>query len=167
MSTTEASYTGPPSLGRSCMPPLLRCYSELTCTLAYARRASQENSSCIINTGSKQGITTPPGNAVYNVSKSAVKTLTEQCKSPSPARSMLFVLMAAIRSGTRATKHTRFEMHCSSVHVRPSRPLFPSRPNSPRPATAQPRMGPHRPPLPNAGETSGRVDGGTDGRVHA
>ncbi|GHJ85620.1 hypothetical protein NliqN6_2022 [Naganishia liquefaciens] len=40
--------------------------------------ATQENSSCIINTGSKQGITTPPGNAVYNVSKSAVKTLTEQ-----------------------------------------------------------------------------------------
>ncbi|KAI5454587.1 hypothetical protein NCC49_003481 [Naganishia albida] len=40
--------------------------------------ANQENSSCIINTGSKQGITTPPGNAVYNVSKSAVKTLTEQ-----------------------------------------------------------------------------------------
>jgi NAD(P)-dependent dehydrogenase (short-subunit alcohol dehydrogenase family) len=31
----------------------------------------------IINTGSKQGITTPPGNAVYNVSKAAVKSLTE------------------------------------------------------------------------------------------
>ncbi|KAJ9108833.1 hypothetical protein QFC21_000153 [Naganishia friedmannii] len=40
--------------------------------------ANQENPSCIVNTGSKQGITTPPGNAVYNVSKSAVKTLTEQ-----------------------------------------------------------------------------------------
>lgn len=48
------------------------------------RRATQENSSCIINTGSKQGITTPPGNAVYNVSKSAVKTLTEQCEWLSP-----------------------------------------------------------------------------------
>jgi hypothetical protein len=43
-------------------------------------RANQENPSCIVNTGSKQGITTPPGNAVYNVSKSAVKTLTEQCE---------------------------------------------------------------------------------------
>ena len=32
----------------------------------------------IVNTGSKQGITTPPGNAAYNVSKSAVKTFTEQ-----------------------------------------------------------------------------------------
>lgn len=31
----------------------------------------------VINTGSKQGITQPPGNTVYNVSKSGVKALTE------------------------------------------------------------------------------------------
>lgn len=31
----------------------------------------------IVNTGSKQGITNPPGDLAYNVSKSAVKTLTE------------------------------------------------------------------------------------------
>lgn len=31
----------------------------------------------IINTGSKQGITTPPGDPAYNVSKAAVKALTE------------------------------------------------------------------------------------------
>ena len=31
----------------------------------------------IINTGSKQGITTPPGNPAYNVSKSGVKSATE------------------------------------------------------------------------------------------
>ncbi|MEM6847944.1 MAG: SDR family NAD(P)-dependent oxidoreductase [Pseudomonadota bacterium] len=31
----------------------------------------------IINTGSKQGITTPPGNPAYNVSKAAVKAFTE------------------------------------------------------------------------------------------
>ena len=31
----------------------------------------------IINTGSKQGITTPPGNPAYNVSKSALKAFTE------------------------------------------------------------------------------------------
>jgi NAD(P)-dependent dehydrogenase (short-subunit alcohol dehydrogenase family) len=31
----------------------------------------------IINTGSKQGITSPPGNTAYNVSKAAVKSLTE------------------------------------------------------------------------------------------
>lgn len=32
----------------------------------------------VVNLGSKQGITTPPGNAAYAVSKSAVKVLTEQ-----------------------------------------------------------------------------------------
>ncbi len=31
----------------------------------------------VINTGSKQGITTPPGNAPYNVSKAGVKAVTE------------------------------------------------------------------------------------------
>jgi NAD(P)-dependent dehydrogenase (short-subunit alcohol dehydrogenase family) len=31
----------------------------------------------IINTGSKQGITTPPGNTAYNISKAGVKVLTE------------------------------------------------------------------------------------------
>jgi NAD(P)-dependent dehydrogenase (short-subunit alcohol dehydrogenase family) len=31
----------------------------------------------IVNTGSKQGITQPPGNTAYNVSKAAVKSLTE------------------------------------------------------------------------------------------
>jgi NAD(P)-dependent dehydrogenase (short-subunit alcohol dehydrogenase family) len=31
----------------------------------------------IVNTGSKQGITTPPGNAAYNVSKAGVKVFTE------------------------------------------------------------------------------------------
>jgi hypothetical protein len=31
----------------------------------------------IVNTGSKQGITTPPGDTAYNVSKAGVKVLTE------------------------------------------------------------------------------------------
>ena len=31
----------------------------------------------IVNAGSKQGITSPPGNSPYNVSKSALKTYTE------------------------------------------------------------------------------------------
>ena len=31
----------------------------------------------IVNTGSKQGITTPPGNTAYNVSKAGIKVLTE------------------------------------------------------------------------------------------
>ncbi|KAI0952941.1 hypothetical protein AcW1_007291 [Taiwanofungus camphoratus] len=37
----------------------------------------QENQAVIINTGSKQGITNPPGNAAYNASKAAVKSITE------------------------------------------------------------------------------------------
>ncbi|WP_028754350.1 SDR family NAD(P)-dependent oxidoreductase [Rhizobium leucaenae] len=34
--------------------------------------------SAVINLGSKEGITTPPGNAAYSVAKAAVKVLTEQ-----------------------------------------------------------------------------------------
>lgn len=37
----------------------------------------QVSSGIIINTGSKQGITTPPGNPAYNVSKAGVKSVTE------------------------------------------------------------------------------------------
>ncbi|KAG8841748.1 hypothetical protein FRB91_004718 [Serendipita sp. 411] len=37
----------------------------------------QENPSIIITTGSKQGITNPPGNAAYNASKAAVKSIVE------------------------------------------------------------------------------------------
>lgn len=38
---------------------------------------TQGTPAVVINTGSKQGITTPPGNPAYNVSKSAVKATTE------------------------------------------------------------------------------------------
>ncbi len=38
---------------------------------------AQDQPSAIINTGSKQGITTPPGDTAYNVSKAGVKVLTE------------------------------------------------------------------------------------------
>ncbi|KAG6335610.1 hypothetical protein ID866_3467 [Astraeus odoratus] len=37
----------------------------------------QENQAIVINTGSKQGITNPPGNPAYNASKAAIKSLTE------------------------------------------------------------------------------------------
>ncbi|MEM7001217.1 MAG: SDR family NAD(P)-dependent oxidoreductase [Pseudomonadota bacterium] len=37
----------------------------------------QGTPAAIINTGSKQGITNPPGNAAYNVSKAGVKSVTE------------------------------------------------------------------------------------------
>ena len=39
---------------------------------------AQGQRSAIINLGSKQGITNPPGNAAYNVSKAGVRFLTEQ-----------------------------------------------------------------------------------------
>jgi NAD(P)-dependent dehydrogenase (short-subunit alcohol dehydrogenase family) len=39
---------------------------------------AQKTRAAIVNTGSKQGITTPPGNAAYNVSKAGVKVVTEQ-----------------------------------------------------------------------------------------
>jgi NAD(P)-dependent dehydrogenase (short-subunit alcohol dehydrogenase family) len=39
---------------------------------------AQTRPSHIINTGSKQGITNPPGAAAYNTSKAAVRALTEQ-----------------------------------------------------------------------------------------
>lgn len=37
----------------------------------------QDTPALIVNTGSKQGITNPPGNPAYNVSKAGVKVLTE------------------------------------------------------------------------------------------
>ncbi len=41
------------------------------------RMIARERPGAIVNTGSKQGITTPPGNPAYNVSKAALKTFTE------------------------------------------------------------------------------------------
>jgi NAD(P)-dependent dehydrogenase (short-subunit alcohol dehydrogenase family) len=38
---------------------------------------NQGTPAVIVNTGSKQGITTPPGNPAYNVSKAGVKAMTE------------------------------------------------------------------------------------------
>ncbi|MEX0303401.1 MAG: SDR family NAD(P)-dependent oxidoreductase [Leisingera sp.] len=50
----------------------------------------------VINTGSKQGITTPPGNPGYNVSKAGVKVLTEMLahdlrQAEAPISAHLFV----------------------------------------------------------------------------
>jgi NAD(P)-dependent dehydrogenase (short-subunit alcohol dehydrogenase family) len=41
------------------------------------RMIEQGNPGLVINTGSKQGITNPPGNLAYNVTKSALRTYTE------------------------------------------------------------------------------------------
>lgn len=42
-----------------------------------AAMLEQQTPGVIINTGSKQGITCPPGNPAYNVSKAGIKTFTE------------------------------------------------------------------------------------------
>jgi NAD(P)-dependent dehydrogenase (short-subunit alcohol dehydrogenase family) len=45
---------------------------------SFTPRMLEQGTSCaIINTGSKQGITCPPGDTTYNVSKAGVKVLTE------------------------------------------------------------------------------------------
>jgi NAD(P)-dependent dehydrogenase (short-subunit alcohol dehydrogenase family) len=43
----------------------------------FQKRGEGEKPSAIVITGSKQGITNPPGNAAYNASKAAVKALAE------------------------------------------------------------------------------------------
>jgi NAD(P)-dependent dehydrogenase (short-subunit alcohol dehydrogenase family) len=43
-----------------------------------AEMIAQQSPGLVINTGSKQGITNPPGNPGYNVTKAGVKALTEQ-----------------------------------------------------------------------------------------
>lgn len=50
----------------------------------------------VVNTGSKQGITTPPGNPAYNVSKAAIKVMTEMLahdlrEADAPISAHLFV----------------------------------------------------------------------------
>ncbi|KAI4638666.1 putative secondary metabolism biosynthetic enzyme [Alternaria ventricosa] len=44
---------------------------------SFKERAGKEGMTAIVITGSKQGITNPPGNPAYNASKAAVKTLAE------------------------------------------------------------------------------------------
>jgi NAD(P)-dependent dehydrogenase (short-subunit alcohol dehydrogenase family) len=43
----------------------------------FVPRMIEQGTGAVINTGSKQGITNPPGNLAYNVTKSALKTYTE------------------------------------------------------------------------------------------
>lgn len=45
--------------------------------LPVVQEASKAKQTAIVITGSKQGITNPPGNPAYNASKAAVKTLAE------------------------------------------------------------------------------------------
>ena len=53
-------------------------WGPIHCTQTSAPRMIERGrSGAIINTGSKQGITTPPGNPAYNVSKAGLKAFTE------------------------------------------------------------------------------------------
>lgn len=47
------------------------------CLAFVPRMKLQETGSLVVNTGSKQGITMPPGNLTYNISKAALKCYTE------------------------------------------------------------------------------------------
>lgn len=60
------------------------------------RMIEADRSAVVINTGSKQGITTPPGNPAYNTSKAAVKVMTEMLahdlhEAKAPISAHLFV----------------------------------------------------------------------------
>ena len=70
-STVEASENWQKLLG-------VNLWGVINGTQAFAPRMIERGRpGAIINTGSKQGITTPPGNPCYNVSKAGVKAFTE------------------------------------------------------------------------------------------
>lgn len=62
----------------------------------------------VINTGSKQGITTPPGNPAYNVSKAAVKAYTEalahELRSTRPEVSAHLLIPGWVHTGMTAAQ---------------------------------------------------------------
>ena len=59
----------------------------------------------IVNVGSKQGITNPPGNTIYNVSKSAVKTYTEALQHTLRGREGCLVSAHLLVPGSTTTGH--------------------------------------------------------------
>lgn len=66
------------------------------------------NPGAIINVGSKQGITNPPGNAVYNMSKAAVKSYTESLEHElrqDPARRITSHLLVPGWTTTGTAEH--------------------------------------------------------------
>ena len=73
-------------VGSSCMGPLdawetlldINLWGPIHGTQVFApEMIARGRPGAIINTGSKQGITTPPGNPAYNVSKAGLKAFTE------------------------------------------------------------------------------------------
>ncbi|MGB8817671.1 MAG: SDR family NAD(P)-dependent oxidoreductase [Rhizobiaceae bacterium] len=72
----ESAFTGPLDNWQRLMDVNLWGVIHMTHAFLPAMIAAG-NPGLIINTGSKQGITTPPGNPAYNMSKAAVKVYTE------------------------------------------------------------------------------------------
>mgnify|MGYP000090078090 CR=1 FL=1 len=65
-----------------------------------ASSRSTSGSGLIINTGSKQGITTPPGDPAYNTSKAGVKVVTESLQQYALAQGLYFPVDFASRGSS-------------------------------------------------------------------
>ena len=78
------------------------------------RMLDQKTPGMVVNVGSKQGITNPPGHPIYNIAKSAVKTFTE-ARPDRPGRSNASIardfldLSFRLESGRVLPVFTRFE----------------------------------------------------------
>jgi len=79
----------------------------------------QENQSVIINTGSKQGITNPPGNAAYNASKAAIKSLTESLAHELRSRPHVNVTAHLFIPGHTWTSMTAGEANQDNIEEKP------------------------------------------------
>jgi len=72
----RSSIMGPPDAWQATLA--VNLWGPIHCTQLFApRMVERGRAGAIINTGSKQGITTPPGNPAYNVSKAGLKAFTE------------------------------------------------------------------------------------------
>lgn len=72
----RSSVTGPLDAWEATLG--INLWGAIHCTQVFAPRMIERGRpGAIVNTGSKQGITTPPGNPAYNVSKAGLKALTE------------------------------------------------------------------------------------------
>ena len=76
-----------------------------------ARNVKMDENGAIVNPGSKEGITTPPGFAAYNASKAAVKVLTEQLShqlvKETGTRLTAHLLVRAIPDRYERSRHER------------------------------------------------------------
>jgi NAD(P)-dependent dehydrogenase (short-subunit alcohol dehydrogenase family) len=79
----------------------------------FTPRMIEQGTPCaIVNTGSKQGITCPPGNTAYNVSKAGVKVLTEALahslrNTPHPSITAHLLIPGSTFTGMTQGNHTQ------------------------------------------------------------